>query len=232
MTDQIKITRRRLVGASGAVGYCLGMVMRTGSVLSDEEVYAWAPGKVTPSVDSGPFYPMLNKPVDPNTDLTSMGDRKESARGQFLYVMGQVFDIKRKPVKDIQIEIWQANSAGRYNHPSDGNPAPLDPNFKGYGIAITDVEGRYRFKTVIPGGYPVIPGWWRPPHIHFQVTGRRDRLISQMWFPDDPLNSQDRFLNFYPPAAREVLTCKIEPPTGGMEPDAKIARHYFILANG
>jgi protocatechuate 3,4-dioxygenase, beta subunit len=84
----------------------------------------------------------------------------------------------------------------------------------------------------MPGAYPVVPGWDRAPHIHIDLTGRTDRQTTQMWFPDHPLNAQDRLFINYPLAARKMLTCKIEAPTGYMEPDAKMALFNAILPNG
>ena len=100
-----------------------------------------------------------------------------------------------RPVRNSLVEIWQANAAGRYTHHLDQHPAPLDPNFSGAGRCLTDDEGRYRFVTVKPGAYP----WknhdnaWRPAHIHFSLFGAsfRSRLITQMYFPGDPLFEQD-----------------------------------------
>jgi len=83
---------------------------------------------------------------------------------------------------------------GRYTHKNDHNPAPIDPNFDGYANIVTDAEGHYRFRTVRPGAYPVTPEFWRPPHIHFELTGRVDRLITQMYFPDEKLNETDPIL--------------------------------------
>ena len=154
------------------------------------------------------------------------------AQGQLLYLMGQVLDVKGTPIKGVQVEIWQANAAGRYDHPSDGNPAPLDPNFQGYGVAVTDADGRYRFKTIKPGSYPVTRGWVRPPHIHYELTGRKDKHVTQIWFPDEPLNAQDRLFDRLSPAARQKLTCKIEAPAGSMEPDSKVALFNIVLTNG
>lgn len=88
------------------------------------------------------------------------------------------------------MELWQANAHGRYNHPSDPNPAPLDPNFEGFAVQYTDAEGRYRFRTIKPGAYPTgIENWWRPAHIHFDVTGRTDKLVTRMYFDGDPLST-------------------------------------------
>ena len=119
--------------------------------------------------------------------------------GQRIVVHGQVLDGDGRPVPHTLIEIWQANAAGRYRHAVDTWPAPLDPNFDGAGRALTDAEGRYRFVTVKPGAYP----WknhdnaWRPAHIHFSLFGRSftQRLVTQMYFPDDPLFFQDPIFN-------------------------------------
>jgi protocatechuate 3,4-dioxygenase beta subunit len=188
--------------------------------------------EVTPSTAAGPFYPLMNKPLDRDADLTLVNGRPARARGQLLYLVGQVFNIKGKPVTGVEVEIWQTNAAGRYDHPSDPNPAPLDPNFQGYGVTTTDADGRYRFKTIKPGAYPVVQGWDRPPHVHFQLSGRADRLVTQMWFPDEPLNGQDRLFNVLPPPARQMLTAKMQPPTNELEPDATLAVFNVIVPNG
>ena len=90
-----------------------------------------------------------------------------------------------------RIEIWQANAAGRYAHPGDSNPRPLDPAFQGFGVVTTDAKGNFRFVTIKPGAYPIPGGVVRPPHIHLDVSGRYDRLVTQMLFPGDPLNDKD-----------------------------------------
>ena len=231
MATEIGLTRRQILHASIAASG-LAMLGSAYAARAAEETYKWTLSEVTPSTVAGPFYPLLNKPADRDTDLTVIEGRPGRAKGQVLYLMGQVLNIKGSPVKDVEVEIWQTNAAGRYDHVSDPNQAPLDPNFQGYGVAVTDAEGRYRFKTVKPGAYPVIQGWDRPPHIHFQLSGRADRLVTQMWFPDDPLNGQDRLFNTLRPAAQQMLTAKILPPTANMEPDSKIALFNMIVTNG
>lgn len=123
-------------------------------------------------------------------------------QGQRIIVAGRVLDEDGQPVRSALIELWQANAAGRYHHASDAHPAPLDPNFTGAGRTVTDQEGRYQFTTVKPGAYP----WrnhdnaWRPAHIHFSLFGSsfRTRLVTQMYFPDDPLIPFDPILQSIP----------------------------------
>ena len=111
--------------------------------------------------------------------------------GERIIVAGRVLDDTGKPIRNALVEVWQANSAGRYKHQVDQHPAPLDPNFSGAGRCLTDDDGNYRFISVKPGAYP----WgnhenaWRPAHIHFSVFGRAfaQRLVTQMYFPGDPL---------------------------------------------
>lgn len=111
--------------------------------------------------------------------------------GERIIVSGRVLDSNGRPVPNTLIEIWQANSAGRYAHVNDQHPAPLDPNFTGAGRTLTDEHGAYRFVTIKPGPYPWMNHYnaWRPAHIHFSVFGTAfiSRLVTQMYFPGDPL---------------------------------------------
>jgi protocatechuate 3,4-dioxygenase, beta subunit len=115
--------------------------------------------------------------------------------GERVILHGRVLDGDGRPVRGTLVEIWQANAAGRYRHVVDGHPAPLDPNFTGAGRCLTDDEGRYRFITVKPGAYPWPnhPNAWRAQHVHFSVFGPAfaTRLVTQMYFPGDPLFFQD-----------------------------------------
>jgi protocatechuate 3,4-dioxygenase, beta subunit len=119
--------------------------------------------------------------------------------GQRIAVSGRVLDSDGRPVPNTLVEVWQANAAGRYRHVVDDWPGPLDPNFTGVGRCFTDSEGRYRFLTIKPGAYPWKnhPNAWRPAHIHFSLLGRAftQRLVTQMYFPDDPLFSEDPIFN-------------------------------------
>ncbi len=131
-------------------------------------------------------------------------------QGQRIIVYGRVLDGDGRPVPHMLVEIWQANAAGRYAHDNDQHPAPLDPNFTGAGRCVTDADGRYEFITIKPGAYPWRnhPNAWRPAHIHFSLFGRAfaQRLITQMYFPDDPLFFQDPIFNSVPDeAARRRL---------------------------
>ena len=138
--------------------------------------------------------------------------------GERIIVTGRVLDSGGRPVPDTLIEIWQANSAGRYAHAVDDHPAPLDPNFDGGGRCVTDSDGRYRFITIKPGPYPWRnhPNAWRPAHIHFSLFGRAfaDRLVTQMYFPGDPLFEFDPiFHSVRDPKARELLVSRFDLAT-------------------
>jgi protocatechuate 3,4-dioxygenase, beta subunit len=126
-------------------------------------------------------------------DLTRQG--KGEPLGERMVVSGQMRDEDGRPVRDSLVEIWQANAAGRYLHKWDQHDAPLDPNFAGVGQAFTDADGYYRFVTIRPGAYPWKnhPNAWRPQHIHFSLFGPAfaTRLVTQMYFPGDPLLAHD-----------------------------------------
>jgi protocatechuate 3,4-dioxygenase beta subunit len=131
------------------------------------------------------------------------------------------------------VEIWQCNAAGRYIHPNDDEHAPVDRNFYGAARVVTDESGSFALRTVKPGAYPVPPrvGWWRPPHIHFSLFGKvwLQRLVTQMYFPGEPLNGQDHILNAVPDAqARERLIARMLPPTGDPQ-DALVFQHDIVL---
>ena len=147
----------------------------------------------TPSQVLGPFYP-VEKPVDQDADLTVIAGKTGRAAGQVIEVTGRVLNGEGNPIAGARIEIWQANAQGRYAHPSDRNPAPVDPNFEGFALLKTDAEGRYRFKTIKPAAYPEDTGAMRAPHIHFDVLGHKNRLVTQMFFAGESLNDTDRFL--------------------------------------
>jgi protocatechuate 3,4-dioxygenase beta subunit len=155
--------------------------------------------------------------------------------GERIIVAGRVLEQDGRPVRDTLVEVWQCNSGGRYFHAGDGHPAPLDPNFTGLGRCLTDGEGRYRFVTIKPGAYP----WgnhhnaWRPAHIHFSLFGRAftQRLVTQMYFPGDPLFGQDPIFNSVrDPAARERMICALD--LDATVPEWALAYRWDIVLRG
>jgi protocatechuate 3,4-dioxygenase beta subunit len=154
-----------------------------------------------------------DEPEPADADLTRHGEGEPL--GERIIVQGRVLDEDGRPIREALVEVWQANAAGRYRHEIDQHAAPLDPNFRGAGRCLTDDEGRYRFVTIKPGAYP----WrnhenaWRPAHIHFSLFGRAfvQRLVTQMYFPGDPLVEYDPiFQAVRDPAARELLVAKFD----------------------
>ena len=170
----------------------------------------------TPDQILGPYFPTGQTPV-PHSDLTSVKGLRGRAQGEIIAVTGRVLNLDGEPVRGVPVTIWQANSFGRYVHANDTNPAPLDPNFVGCIGIRSDSNGVYRIKTVKPGAYPAGPDWMRPPHIHFEVHGQFDRLITQMYFPDEPLNASDRLLNAALRPDLLVATClSPQDPAGSL----------------
>ena len=150
-------------------------------------------------------------PVD--NDLTRQ--HAGEPQGERITVEGRVLDGDGRPVPHTLVELWQAHAAGRYIHKVDQHPAPLDPNFSGAGRTITDADGRYRFTTIKPGAYPWRnhPNAWRPAHLHFSLFGQNftTRLVTQMYFPGDPLMPFDPIFNSVPDArARDRMVSRFE----------------------
>jgi protocatechuate 3,4-dioxygenase beta subunit len=152
-------------------------------------------------------------------------------QGERIIVHGRVVDTDGRPVPHTLVEIWQTNAAGRYRHTADIHPAALDPNFTGAGRCLTDDEGRYRFVTVRPGAYP----WrnslnaWRPAHIHFSLFGKAfiQRLVTQMYFPGDPLLRHDAILGAVPEFARDRLVAALDLPNS--VPEWALAYEWDIV---
>ena len=216
------VSRRHLLGMAVAVG---GLAMSGGvrSVLA--QALQRTPGQIL-----GPFYPVL-KPLDQDADLTTIAGKPGRAEGQVMHVMGRVVNLAGQPVQGARVEIWQSNTHGRYNHPSDTNPTPLDPHFEGFAVLTTDAEGRYRFKTIKPGAYPASADRMRPPHIHFEVTGKSNRVVTQMYFAGEPWNDKDPALQGAG-ANKERLIVTLQPPTQGLEADALVAVWDIVLDKG
>jgi len=173
----------------------------------------------------------LLRPND--SDLTAQYEGEPL--GERIYVHGRVLDEDGRPVRGALVEVWQANAAGRYRHKVDGHDAPLDPNFHGAGRILTDQQGCYCFKTIKPGPYP----WgnhhnaWRPAHIHFSLFGAGilSRLVTQMYFPGDPLQPLDPIFNSIPDdAARSRLVSRLDMERA--EPDYALAYAFDIVLRG
>jgi protocatechuate 3,4-dioxygenase, beta subunit len=155
--------------------------------------------------------------------------------GERIIVSGRVLDGDGRPVPNTLVEVWQANAAGRYVDPGDDHPAPLDPNFTGAGRCLTDPEGRYRFVTVKPGAYPWRnhPNAWRPAHIHFSLFGPElgSRLVTQMYFPGDPLFAFDPILSsIADPRGRELLVSRFDLET--TQPEWALGYRWDIVLRG
>jgi protocatechuate 3,4-dioxygenase, beta subunit len=168
-----------------------------------------------------------------DNDLTAQ--HESEPQGQRILVHGQVLDSDGRAVPHTLVEVWQANAAGRYRHVVDNLPAPLDPNFTGVGRTMTDSEGRYEFLTIKPGAYP----WrnhdnaWRPAHIHFSLFGQAftQRLVTQMYFPDDPLFDRDPIFNSVPdPAARQRMIAAFD--WSATKPEWALGFRFDIVLRG
>lgn len=217
-------TKREFLGKTALAG--LALALGAAPARADDLPY-------TPLMDLGPFYP-VQKPKEVDADLTRLAGRAARAKGEVLEVSGRILDRHGKPVSGAKIEIWQANAGGRYAHPGDSH-GELDPNFQGYARLEADAEGRYSFLTVKPGAYPAGP-YMRAAHIHFDVTGRDDRLVTQMYFPGDPLLSQDRIfkadLEPYGDKAADALFGKLTPGAAITDKGATLCQWDVVLYDG
>jgi protocatechuate 3,4-dioxygenase beta subunit len=171
--------------------------------------------------------------ADSDNDLTRQ--HVGEPQGERIIVAGRVLDEDGRPVSHTLVELWQCNAAGRYRHARDNHPAPIDPNFSGAGRTITDAEGRYRFVTIKPGAYP----WgnhdnaWRPAHIHFSLFGQSlaTRLVTQMYFPHDPLCAYDpMFQSVRDPRAQQRLVSAFDLSL--TEPNWALGYRFDIVLRG
>ncbi len=179
--------------------------------------------------------PVISSVMPEDADLTRNAGTGGEAIGQRIIVTGRVLDESGAPVPQTLVEVWQANAAGRYIHRRDQWPGPLDPNFLGIGRCLTDAEGVYRFLTIRPGAYPWKnhPNAWRPAHIHFSLFGPTwvSRLVTQMYFPDDPLFYQDPIFNAIPSeAARKRLIASYDHSL--TEPEWALGWRWDIVLAG
>jgi protocatechuate 3,4-dioxygenase beta subunit len=169
-----------------------------------------------------------------DNDLTKNARVNGEPIGERIKVFGQVRDKNGKGIPNVLIEIWQANSAGRYIHKAEIHDAPLDPNFLGAGRVLSDSDGYYQFYTIKPGAYP----WgnhfnaWRPNHIHFSVMGLQieHRLVTQMYFPGDPLFEFDPIYQSVPKHARHLMVAKFSIEK--TDPEFALAYQFDIVLNG
>lgn len=182
----------------------------------------------TSSQDLGPFYPIV-RPADHDADLTRIKGRSGTAMGQPINVIGRIVDLHGNPVRGASLDIWQCNAAGRYAHPGDtANPAALDPNFQGFARLASDRDGRFKFRSVKPKDYDT-PIGRRTPHIHFQIDGHSERLVTQMYFPGEPLNDIDFLLKNASPK-ESVIAEAIDRLSG--DPQALAFRWTVVLGLG
>jgi protocatechuate 3,4-dioxygenase beta subunit len=155
--------------------------------------------------------------------------------GERIVVLGRVIDAAGRPIPDTLLEVWQANAAGRYRHAIDRHDAPLDPNFTGVGRTMTGSDGTFRLRTIRPGAYPWgnHPNAWRPAHIHFSLLGRAftQRLVTQMYFPGDPLFAFDPIFNSVrDERARQRMIAAFD--LEATEPDRALAYRFDIVLRG
>ena len=218
------MTRRNALGQIAASV----AVPLAGSLLFSQRAFAAPP---TPFTDIGPFYPVA-RPAEQDSDLTMIANGKRAA-GTVIEVSGRVLDGRGAPLSRTRIEIWQANAAGKYAHAGDTSAVAIDPRFQGFGAMTTDAGGNYRFVTIMPGAYSIPPGAFgqaeggiRPPHIHLDVSGRNDRLITQMLFPGDARNDHDVVLAH---VDRKQL---VATDRGKSASGAQLFEWNIILANG
>lgn len=193
-----------------------------------------APIKIPHTVTetSGPVFSPTHFP--PSVDLT-VNTTGQKAVGERIVVAGTILDEDGRPVPNTMVEVWQANATGRYDHPGDQHDAPLDPNFHGAGRVYTDANGRYRIVTIRPGAYP----WpnhhnaWRPTHIHFSYFGPAfaSRLVTQMYFPGDPLLAYDPIFNAIPDTrARDRLIAAFDMDI--TEADYALGYRFDVVLRG
>jgi protocatechuate 3,4-dioxygenase beta subunit len=192
------------------------------------------PIKQTLSEITGPLFSDIKLAPGEN-DLTRDAETGKEAMGERIIVVGKVVDEDEKPIANTLIEIWQANAAGRYHHPVDQHNAPLDPNFTGAGRCVTNEKGEYRYLTIKPGAYPWLnhPNAWRPAHIHLSIFGPSfaTRLVTQVFFPGDPLLPMDPIFNSIPTKSgrRRLMASYAHDVT---EPEHALGYRFDIVLRG
>lgn len=208
------LSRRALLGgaAAGAGALAVGAAARAATCTA------------TPYQVNGPFFPVAINDYD--WDLTHVPGRRNRAEGEVVEVAGRVLDSRCNPVRGAIIDVWQANAKGRYLHPRDPNPEPLDPNFEGYARLYTAADGAWRIRTIVPGAYPVAPGWIRPPHIHFKVhPATSPSITTQMYFAGNEYNAKDNLYLSVPEELRPLLTVAFDEETADGVPQGAFDLH-------
>ncbi len=213
MANSILLSRRVMIG--GGAG-----------LLSAGAGFAQALKVATSEQALGPFFPVA-RPLDQDSDLSRVSGSSKIAKGPLIDVFGQVTDRNGRPIPRVRIDLWQANAAGRYAHPGDTSDIPLDPNFQGSAVIFTDDSGHYRFRTVKPGAYDIGGGRKRTPHIHADIMGRSQRLTTQMYFPNEPLNDSD--ILFPSANPKESVIARAVGPLAG-QPDVTAFAWDIVLA--
>ena len=184
-------------------------------VVHDRESEARTPGQPLyriPDEARDAFTPIPPPPLvrAGENDLTRIAPGRPQAFGEAVMISGRILDEDLRPVRRTVVEVWNANAYGRYSHIIDAgrNDAPLDPHFYGFGRLVTGDDGRYAVRTIKPGAYIARRdiAWWRPPHVHFSIVGSGVRLVTQMYFPGEPLNDKDFIFLIVPEMLRSRVT--------------------------
>jgi len=175
----------------------------------------------TPRQPAGPFYP-AQLPLDDDNDLTRVAGHAARAKGVICDLSGAVVDVNGRPLASHRVEIWQCDANGRYRHPRDPGTTPLDPGFQGHGHALTDGDGRYRFRTIRPVAYP-----GRTPHIHVAVfPPGGPPFVTQLYVAGDPRNAEDFLYRRLPAERRHLVTVPFEASEGS---EAELAARFDVV---
>ena len=164
----------------------------------------------TPRDAEGPFYPITPQ-KDKDADLTKVVGKLGTAKGTIIEIHGQVLDTNLQPIEGATIDLWQANSFGKYHHPHDNSDAPIDEHFQSWAIIQSGEEGKFRFKTVMPGAYPyqAKPEDQRTPHIHMKIGKHGyEPVLTQMYFPDQEQNKTDGLYQRKTAEQRAMMTAQ------------------------
>lgn len=181
---------------------------------------------ITPSEGEGPFYPVVAQ-ADQDFDLTHVAGRIAAAQGEAVFIRGKVLENDGSPIAGATLDLWQANTHGKYRHPFDSSKQPIDENFQGWAIVQSGVDGDFRFKTIIPGAYDVGGGWTRPPHLHFKVSQRGFmELTTQMYFPKEKLNEKDLLLRKKTKKEQQAMIAKLDSRAPSGE---RVYRYDIVL---